>query len=178
MAFINTTALFKAIGDQLATLTHNEAPLFERIAFAHEDDLGGALNELYAFGESMCVIVPHQMSNEATDEVTSIHVARQWTIDLYFTGRSYDPTSNIEHFMGLKLAADDSWTIDTTRLGMMDIAEQVISALTGQRFGILVDPLLPGNGVPLAIDGGSDNIRPSFLLPFTCNGGRASFAVT
>jgi len=179
--FIDTRNLYQALSDELISLQWTPAggspePLFDTVAYYHSEDLEHALQELFAYSASMAIIVPQQLDHQATESVNTLSIIRTLGIDIYFTGRSYSPTERSAHYMGLKRQGDGSWSIDDSRLGMADIAHQVLHALTGKKLGILPRPLIPGLAVPINLSDDT-NLRPSYLLPFTCEAGDHNYPI-
>lgn len=181
MPFIDTRTLYKKLSDELLSLQWqpsggSNTPIFDAVAYYHSEDLENALQELFAYSDSMAIIVPQQLDHQATESVNTLSIIRTLGIDIYFTGRSYSPTERSAHYMGLKRQGDGSWSIDDTRLGMADIAHHVLHALTGKTLSILSRPLIPGLAIPINLSD-STNLRPSYLLPFTCEAGDHTYPI-
>jgi hypothetical protein len=183
MSLIDTRTMLQELGSEIASLTWQPSgdplpaaePLFESVAFFDSGRLEDALAVLFDFSGSMAVIVPAADRFRCKDAVTSLKVAQVVEIDIYLTGRSFDPTSTVPEFLGMLQQGGD-WVLNTEDIGMIGRKDALVAGIAGWTGSLLYRPLEPVSAVPLTLAGDS-GLRKSYLITVRAEADDASFPV-
>lgn len=152
-------------------------PVFGAVAFYDSGRVQEAVDALYDYSDAMAVIVPASDAYRCEDGCGSLVVKQEVEIDIYLTGRAWDPTTRIHEFMGL-LQSGSGWVLNEDDPGMIARKDAVVLAVAAKTLGgILYRPLAPVRAVPLTLDGDS-GLRKSYLITFRADADDASLPIT